>query len=307
MIADILLEVVLPIFVLIGFGVIMQYAFKLDLYTLAKINFYYITPAAVFMSMYESEMSPQLLGTVSLFYFLYILILYGISSLIAWRKKYSRGMKAAFTNSLILDNSGNYGLPVNALAFKGDPLAGSVQALIMSFQSLLTFTYGVISIQGAKSNGLYKQAFIGFLKMPVPYALVLGLLLHALALPLPVFISQPLVYAHQSMVAIALLTLGAQIIKYPLRLNRLDVYLSVLLRLLVAPAVGITIVLLLDMKGIAAQALIIASGMPVGVNSSILAEEYQNEPDFAAQTVLISTILNIITITALISLAQYIA
>ena len=39
MIADILLEVVLPIFVLIGFGIIMQYAFKLDLYTLAKINF----------------------------------------------------------------------------------------------------------------------------------------------------------------------------------------------------------------------------------------------------------------------------
>jgi predicted permease len=47
--------------------------------------------------------------------------------------------------------------------------------------------------------------------------------------------------------------------------------------------------------------------MPVGVNSSILAEEYQNEPDFAAQTVLISTILNVITITGLITLAKFIA
>lgn len=117
-------------------------------------------------------------------------------------------MRAAFTNSLLLDNSGNYGLPINDLAFKGDPMAGSVQALIMSFQSLLTFTYGVISIQGAKTEGLYKQAIIGFLKMPVPYALVIGIVLHALALPLPVFISQPLTYADQSMVAIALLTLG---------------------------------------------------------------------------------------------------
>ena len=94
-------------------------------------------------------------------------------------------------------------------------MAGSVQALIMSFQSLLTFTYGVISIQGAKTEGLYKQAIIGFLKMPVPYALVIGIVPHALALPLPVFISRPLMYADQSMVAIALLTLGAQIIKYP--------------------------------------------------------------------------------------------
>lgn len=307
MIADILLEVVLPIFVLIGFGIIMQYAFKLDLYTLAKINFYYITPAAVFMSMYESKMSPQLLGMVALFYALYIGVLYLISMLVARQRKFNRGMRAAFTNSLLLDNSGNYGLPINDLAFKGDSMAGSVQALIMSFQSLLTFTYGVISIQGAKTEGLYKQAIIGFLKMPVPYALVIGIVLHALALPLPVFISQPLTYADQSMVAIALLTLGAQIIKYPLRLRRLDVYLSVLLRLLVAPAIGILIVLLLGLKGVPAQALIIASGMPVGVNSSILAEEYQNEPDFAAQTVLISTILNVITITGLITLAKFIA
>lgn len=307
MITDILLEVVLPIFVLIGFGILMQRAFQLDLYTLAKINFYYITPAAVFMSMYESEMSPKLLGTVTLFYAIYVFALYLIGRLTAARRKFSPGMRAAFTNSLILDNSGNYGLPINDLAFKGDPLASSVQALIMSLQSLLTFTFGVISIQGAKTQGLYRHAIIGFLKMPVPYALILGLLLHALAVPLPVFVSRPLVYADQSLVAIALLTLGAQIIKYPLRLRRLDVYLSVALRLLVAPAIGVLIVFALGLKGIPAQALIIASGMPVGVNTSILAEEYQNEPDFAAQTVLLSTILNVITITGLISLAKLVA
>ena len=307
MIIDILLEVVLPIFVLIGFGILLERAFKLDLYTLAKINFYYITPAAVFVSMYESEMSPRLLGTVALFYALYTGVLYIIGRIVAKQRKFTRGMRAAFSNSLILDNAGNYGLPINDLAFKGDPLAGSVQALIMSLQSLLTFTYGVISIQGAKTDGLYKHALIGFLKMPVPYALVLGILLHALAVPMPEFLLRPLLYADQSLVAIALLTLGAQIIKYPLRIHRLDVYLSVALRLLAAPAAGILIVLALGLEGIPAQALIIASGMPVGVNTSILAEEYQNEPDFAAQTVLLSTILNVITITGLISLAKLVA
>ncbi|NMO95198.1 AEC family transporter [Paenibacillus lemnae] len=307
MITGILLEVILPIFILIGFGVLMQRAFQLDLYTLAKINFYYITPAAVFMSMYESEMSPELLGTVVLFYTIYVLILYLIGRFTSKRLKFTRGMQAAFTNSLILDNSGNYGLPVNDLAFRGDPMAGSVQALIMSLQSLLTFTYGVISIQGAKTEGLYRQALIGFLKMPVPYALILGLVLHALYVPLPEFVLRPLIYADQSLVAIALLTLGAQIMKYPLRLHRKEVYLSVLLRLLAAPAIGIGVVLVLGMKGIPAQALIIASGMPVGVNTSILAEEYQNEPDFAAQTVLLSTILNVFTITGLITLAKLVA
>ncbi|WKL00189.1 hypothetical protein Q0F98_23790 [Paenibacillus amylolyticus] len=44
MIADIMLEVVLPVFLLIAVGSWMQKVFKLDLYTLAKINFYCITP-----------------------------------------------------------------------------------------------------------------------------------------------------------------------------------------------------------------------------------------------------------------------
>lgn len=306
MIGEIVLDVVLPIFILIGLGALMQRAFKLDLYTLAKINFYFVTPAVVFVSMYESEMSAELLGSVTAFYVLYVLLLYGVSRLVSWRLKFRPGMRAAFTNSLILDNSGNYGLPINQLAFKGDPLATSVQALVMTFQSLVTFTYGVMSVQRAKSGGTLKAALIGFLKMPVPYALVLGMALHLLQWPIPYFVSKPLGYIADSMVAIALLTLGAQIVKYPLRFDRIDVYVSVVLRLLIGPAIGFILVWVLNLKGIPAQALLIASGMPTGVNSTILAEEYDNEPDFASQTVLISTLLNIITITALISLSKYV-
>ncbi|MBY0202874.1 AEC family transporter [Paenibacillus cucumis (ex Kampfer et al. 2016)] len=305
MIADIMLEVVLPVFLLIAVGSWMQKVFKLDLYTLAKINFYCITPAAVFMSMYHSNMSGELLGTVTLFYAIYVLILYIIGSVVSRSFRMNKGMKAAFNNSIMLDNAGNYGLPINALVFRGDPLASSIQALVMSLQALLTFTYGVLSIQGAKLKGNYRAVIIGFLKMPVPYALLLGILFQAWKLPLPTFLSMPLTYAQQSMVSVALLTLGAQIVKYPIRLYRLDVYISTFLRLLIGPAIGRRKnVLLLGLEGIAAQALIIASGMPTGVNSSILAEEYDNEPDFAAQTVLISTLLNIITITALISYAK---
>lgn len=304
MILDILLEVVLPVFVLIGVGSLMQRVFELDLYTLAKINFYFITPAAVFMSMYLSEMSGELLGTIALFYAMYSLILYLIGCIVAKSFKFNKGMKAAFNNSIMLDNAGNYGMPISALVFKGDPLAASIQAFIMSMQSLLTFTYGVLSIQGAQLKGNYRSLVVGFLKMPVPYALLLGIIWNALDAPLPTFLSMPLTYAQQSMVAVALLTLGAQIVKYPLRLGRITVYVSMFIRLLVAPVIGIALVYLLGLEGMTAQALIIASGMPTGVNASILAEEYRNEPDFAAQTVLISTLFNVVTLIGLIAIAR---
>ncbi|GIP43969.1 transporter [Paenibacillus sp. J45TS6] len=304
MILDILLEVVLPVFVLIGVGSLMQRVFELDLYTLAKINFYFITPAAVFMSMYLSEMSGELLGTIALFYAMYSLILYLIGCIVAKSFKFNKGMKAAFNNSIMLDNAGNYGMPISALVFKGDPLAASIQAFIMSMQSLLTFTYGVLSIQGAQLKGNYRSLVVGFLKMPVPYALLLGILWNALDAPLPTFLSMPLTYAQQSMVAVALLTLGAQIVKYPLRLGRITVYVSMFIRLLIAPVIGIALVYLLGLEGMTAQALIIASGMPTGVNASILAEEYRNEPDFAAQTVLISTLFSVVTLIGLIAIAR---
>ncbi|WP_160032429.1 AEC family transporter [Paenibacillus sp. An7] len=304
MILDILLEVVLPVFVLIGVGSLMQRVFELDLYTLAKINFYFITPAAVFMSMYLSEMSGELLGTIALFYAMYSLILYLIGCIVAKSFKFNKGMKAAFNNSIMLDNAGNYGMPISALVFKGDPLAASIQAFIMSMQSLLTFTYGVLSIQGAQLKGNYRSLVVGFLKMPVPYALLLGILWNTLDAPLPTFLSMPLTYAQQSMVAVALLTLGAQIMKYPLRLGRVTVYVSMFIRLLIAPVIGIALVYLLGLEGMTAQALIIASGMPTGVNASILAEEYRNEPDFAAQTVLISTLFNVVTLIGLIAIAR---
>ncbi len=304
---DILFGVVLPIIVLIVAGSVLERIFRLDLYTLSKINFYCITPATVFMSMYHSNMNPALLGNVILFYTLYVLLLYIAGSITSRIMGYRNGKKAAFNNSIMLDNSGNYGLPVNQLVFNGEPLAASMQALIMSLQSLLTFTYGVISIQGSRLQGNYRSVIIGFLKMPVPYALVLGLLLHVMGVPLPAMLSQPLTYAQQSMVAIALITLGAQIVKYPLRLYRTDIYLSMALRLFGGPLIGLLLIYVLGLSGIPAQALLIASAMPTGVNTSILAEEYRNEPDFAAQTVLLSTIVNVFTITAVITLSHYVA
>ena len=47
--------------------------------------------------------------------------------------------------------------------------------------------------------------------------------------------------------------------------------------------------------GMTAQALLIASAMPTSVNSAVIAEEYKNYPDFAAQVVLFSTIISAFT------------
>ena len=47
----------------------------------------------------------------------------------------------------------------------------------------------------------------------------------------------------------------------------------------------------------------IASAMPTSVNSAVIAEEYKNYPEFAAQVVLFSTIISAFTVSLVIYLA----
>lgn len=59
--------VILPIFFLLGIGFLMQQKFQLDLYTLSKINIYYLSPAIVFSKLYTSNLPLSLFGGVLLF------------------------------------------------------------------------------------------------------------------------------------------------------------------------------------------------------------------------------------------------
>ncbi|MDY0394104.1 hypothetical protein RWE15_05945 [Virgibacillus halophilus] len=44
--------------------------------------------------------------------------------------------KITFSNSVMFFNSGNYGVPVNDLVFKSDPVAMSVQVIMLTLQNI---------------------------------------------------------------------------------------------------------------------------------------------------------------------------
>ena len=60
---------------------------------------------------------------------------------------------------------------------------------------------------------------------------------------------------------------------------------------------------LLNIDGIVAQSLFIASSFPTSRNTSTIAMEYQIEPELHAQIVLFSTLFSIVTVTVVIYLS----
>ena len=299
----ILKDIILPIFVIMALGFVMQTKFGLNIQTLARLNIYFLVPGFIFVKLYSTDISFNLFGNILMFFILYVAILYVISHFVGKAIGLEKGEKTTFSNSTMFFNSGNYGVPVNDLVFKSDPLAMSIQVIMLTLQNIFLFSYGIFSLNSIKVGKL--KAALGYFRMPVLYAMLSGVLLNVYNVPIPSFIWVPANYIADAMIALALFTLGAQVAKIKFSTGLKTVYYSLALRLAIGPLIALAIIYIFKVDGIVAQALLIGSAMPTSVNSAVIAEEYNNHPDLAAQIVLFSTLFSAITVTLVIYLARF--
>jgi malate permease and related proteins len=298
----ILLDIIFPIFLLIGAGAVLQRAIRLDLSTLSTLTVYFLLPAVCFVNIYESKMSSELISHTLVFLLLFNMLLILTSMLIAKVNKFNRKLTATFKNSMVLSNSGNYGLPVSELVFAANPAGMSIQIIISIFQNLLTFTYGFFNSVSADSSG--REILRKIMRLPVIYALLLAILLKLLHIEIPQFLWKPIENSSNAFLAVALVTLGAQVAF--LRITRISrpIVWIVIGRLIISPIVGLLVIFILGLTDITAQALFIASSFPSSRNSALLALEYDNYPEYASQAVLLTTIISSITVAVVVYLSK---
>jgi predicted permease len=298
----ILLHVLLPVFFLVGLGALLHRIFHFDMNTLSKLNVFVLLPAVGFANIYESNINGDVLLDVLAFLLLQNGALIVISTVMAKLMKLDRSLAATFQNTIVLNNSGNFGIPVSQLVFHQQPLGLSIQIVVTIFQNFLTNTYGVFNFLSASQKK--GKVTAEFLKNPIIYALLLGLLLRSLHIPVPSFIWNPLQNVANAFLAIALLTLGAQVAYINLKQLPPLLYVSVFSRLLLSPAVAALIIFALHLEGVTAQALLIASSYPCSRNTALYALEYGHHPDYAAQAVFVSTLLSSVTVTMIVYLSK---
>ncbi|WP_115992923.1 AEC family transporter [Cohnella lupini] len=296
---------VLPLSVIISLGAFLHRIFNLDIKTLSKLNFYLFSPAIMFELLYETSISLQVFGQVMLFFVLFMLAQYVLLEVVVRMRRYDGGKRAAMRNSVLFYNSANYGIPINQLAFSGNAYTLSVQILIMMLQSLIPNTYGIYSVNAHKAN--WREIRKVILSMPVIYVIPVAFLLHGLRVPLPEFVNISVGYLSNAFIGTALFTLGVQLGSMTSIINRklaVDVGIASALRLLAGPLLAWGVVLVMGLDGLMASALIVSSAVPTSLSSVLLAVEFDNEKEFASQTVLISTVLSIVTVTAVIYLLR---
>ncbi|MEB6060357.1 AEC family transporter [Staphylococcus pseudoxylosus] len=297
----IILEVILPILLLIVIGAFLQRKFDFKLQNFSTLITYCLMPAAVFINIYHIKIEFQVFSQIIYYVVIYSISLICISHIIAKLLKLEDGEGAALKNSISLMNSGNYGLPVSQFIFSQNPLGVSVQILILVFQNLLTYSYGMYNLLSATSS--IKDIATFFLKLPVFHALLLGVFFQVFEIKLPQFALIPIEQLSDGFGSIALLLLGAQLSKIKFKFFHRVITISLIGRLLVGPMVSLAVIYILNIDGIIAQSLLIASSFPTSRNASTIAMEYQVEPELHAQIVLFSTLFSMLTVTGVIYLS----
>lgn len=300
----ILKSVLLPIFIMISLGYVLQKRFKLDLSTLAKLNINVFVPGFIFVEFYKTSLALDMLFYVMVFFIIYVALLYVAAYSISKVQNLDKAKATTLNNSVLFFNSGNYGAPVNDLVFKSDPVAMSAQVIVLTMQNIFTFTYGVFAIQSVQIGKL--KALLNYFKMPIIYALVLAVILNYNDVAVPDFIWTTVSYLSDAMIAIALILLGAQIANIKFSFKWTSSYIYIFIRLIIGPLIALAIIKVMGIDGVVGQTLFIASAMPTSVNSSVIAQEYDNYPELAAELVFLSTLFSAITVVIVIYLSHMI-
>lgn len=294
---NVLFNVTLPIFILIGIGFVMDKAFRLDLRTLSKLNFYIFCPALVFIKLLDAKLTGGDMTKIALFTIVHLIVLYAFAHVIFSRKRF-RSDRTILSLGSALFNAGNYGIPLVILAF-GDRYVG-VCAVIIMVQNLVVFTYGVYMMEKEGTNA--GRALARLLKVPIIYAVGAALLCRAFGREPIAQIKEPLNYLANGLIPVALITLGAQLSRVRLGQNVLPVAGVTVMRLFVSPIAALFLGLAFGFEPAVLSVLIVVAGLPVAVNVFILSSEYRRGEEIASQIIFWTTLLSALTIALLITI-----
>lgn len=301
----ILLNNVVPIFLLILLGYTVGRKFGLNMYALSKLNIFVFVPIFVFVNLYSAEI-PSGMSRVLAFVIALMAVNFALATLAGRVLQYDMPLRNALRNSTMFYNSGNIGIPLITLVFQESSyleLALTVQILVLVVQNVSTYTVGFFN--AGRANMRWQTSVRGILRMPTIYAIPAAFILRDMPFDLMATPVWPaLSYVRDGLIAVALLTLGIQLSRTKFDLTDGAVYLSAALRLLGAPAAALLLIHLFGFDDVIAKTLFISSAVPTAVNTVLVAIEYRNRPDFASQAVMTSTLASTITLSVVIFVSE---
>lgn len=287
----------LPVFLAAGAGYALAHFAGIDTRSVSRVAFYIFSPCLVFILLTENRLGNGAIFTMLGFAMTQMALTALVAYLGARLLGFNRHLTVAVVLGGLLPNAGNFGMSVNLFAF-GEP--GLAQASLYFIASaVMAHTAGVYIASLGKSN--WQKALFGLRKIPTIYAVILAFIFvrFSLELPLP---------AHRAASVLGDAAVPTMLVLLGMLLNRADwkgkireLLLANSVRLLASPLLAVLLVGPFGLSGLARQAGVLEAAMPAAVMTTVLATEFEVEPEFMTAVVFTSTLLSPLTLTPILA------
>ncbi|HJS20537.1 MAG TPA: AEC family transporter [Anaerolineales bacterium] len=287
---------ILPILLLSGAGFALGKLLHIDSRSLGRVVFYVFSPLLIFDLLLQNRLKIDEAIGVILLPICIVSIMGLITFLLGRLFKLERPVLTSILITTMFANTGNYGLPLVAFAFGDEAL--SYAGLYFVTTTLLFYTIGVLI--ASLGHMSLKDAALGLFKIPTLYAVLLAILINIYSIQIPAPIERAVQLAAGGTIPLMLILLGVELTRVQLAGSSRAMQISLPLRLLLSPLIGLLLAALLGISGAARQGSVTESAMPSIVSATVLATEYQLDSKLVTAIVFISTLLSPLTLTPLL-------
>lgn len=292
-----LINIVLPVFVMIGAGFTVARVKSLNAQTLSRVSLYILAPALVFSKLAKTTISGPDFAQIVTFTVLGTLILLLMSWALARLLRLERGQESAFMLACSFVNHGNYGLPLVLFAFGQEGLERALVYFVTG--AFLAYTLAVFIASRGKARAI--SSLLNILKVPTIYAVVAAFAVNVTNFVVPEVVLKPLNMAADACIPVMLLLLGVQLGSASLRGQVRMISLAVFVRLVGGAVVGLVLAALMGLTGLTRQVCVVEHSTPTAVLTIILSAEFGSEPEFVTGVIFASTLASVVTMTLLVA------
>lgn len=298
-----LIEIVLPVFLVIGLGLALRY---LGLVTdatnssLSRLVFYVASPCLLLRSISQSELdwqqSATMLGVVAGITLGAAFVIYALV------RPLPPDRRGVFAQGAIRSNTVFVGLPVvlNAFGEAGLATAGILIAFMVVLENPLSVLLLTLPHQrrSARELRLWLGTGLRILLNPLVLGAGGGILLSVFSLDLPTSLGRSLELVGQTAAPLGLLCVGAGLDFGRLRAELGATAWASLIKLAVYPALILVTLRAVGLAGLALNVTVVICACPTAVISYIMARELRGSAQLASAIVIGTTLASLATLVA---------
>jgi len=299
--------VIMPVFILIGIGWILQQKKRLSHQTLKENNYllyWFAVPATLLRGILSADVSVL----HNELFLVAVWSPYLVTLVFVWMTVRGKDARERFAVLMLCAIRGNHffvGIPIISLAMgkRGIEAGTLVLAFSLVAMQLFSISGSQLALCGTVSRQTIKNTAVQLLKNPLFIACLLGLLLVFAGLNrMPSWLNATLGILSDISTGIALISIGAGIRLQNFFKTIASVWKIVLFKLAIFPAVTYVIFTSFGLSQDLVQAGVLLAGMPVAVNAAIVAQEMGMDSAHCATGIAVTTLFSLFTIPLLIHL-----